>query len=199
MYTRDLFNKERRYVEKYIVNFYKKAPITNEYKAHTDSHLFYLIPVMNLMSKYLEDTICVDNEASDLVYLKKLAIACFWIINKYEDDIPIDFIDIQSYTRILTLRQLESLEMSVLKKIDYRVSDYIPNNKNAYKKEKKNVVRDILTPPHKLQLVKYGGKPPLYVKPRSSSIDYGFIEPPPPPTLKEEIIRSKKRPRSMTY
>ena len=208
MSLRELFTEKKKNVEKYILNFYARAPLTKEYKNHDDNYLFYLVPVMNLMSFYLKDDekgCSVDNNLL-LLDLENLAISCFWIINKYEDDCPIDYYDIRQIKRYVRLEDLEKLEMQVLKKIEYRVSDYMIRSKDRYLK--KNIFKnEVVTPPHKLKTAVIGGKPPLYVRPRSGSVSVlprppGSSElsiPPQPPSSDELPTHTRKRPRSITY
>ena len=195
-----LFNTKKNYIKGYIGEIYDRAPLTAEYKSHQDNYIYYMVPILNILSKYLEDE-DVSRDVVNMNDLKKLIVTCFWIVNKFEDDYYLDCYDLSlACDKIIKRRELEMLEMKILKKIEYRLSSYIPGNISAYKKV--FVFKDdVITPPHKLKCCNIDGKPPLYVKPRSKNISLSSnimsipVLPPTPP----DFSQARKRPRSATY
>jgi hypothetical protein len=207
-----IFEKERQNIEEFIQTMFRKAPLTADYKKKEGNHLFYQVPIMKVMEHYLAK---IDEEVPmPLIYLKKTAATCFWIINKYEDDMPIDYYDIKSMRINMNLQELENMEMDILKKIEYRIYKFIPNKITGYIKPK-NTNKSTIKPPHMMKTYKENGRPPLYIKPRSLSVDFtnnlNVIRPnkidventlPPEPPIEEEeeeVIHKNKRRRSSTY
>ena len=138
---------------------YKAVPLSEDYKNDKNNYCFYVNPIINIMSKCLKDIELPCYEFDNIIYynnyyilLTKIAISCFWIINKYEDDYPLTYKELRKGSCVIYKNELELLEAWVLKKIDYRISPYITNMYGPT--------------PDKLNIHNDNGIPILYVKPR---------------------------------
>ena len=125
-----VFNKNKRFIELTLEIIYEEAPLSKDYKNDKDNCRFYIIPVVNIMLECLKDVQLPCSYFKNIYHnnyqklLEKIAISCFWIINKYEDDYPLTYKKLTKCSYAIPWRELEFIERWVLKKINYQISPY---------------------------------------------------------------------------